>query len=242
MECLGAGRYCQPFQPARQARHVPAQGPRPAGLHDHGNERITGSSVRHQLQRPSQPPSQAHDLGVVRSVTAVVGSRTSALSSPTPRPPSSQCPQRRRLAAGDADHFMMTALDCQRHAGHDHLAQATGARPGRRRRRPSRCGPGLVVVLRWNRLRLSIGFHGSTRLLHAPSAASLEWSIPYWFLADGRRVIIVAKITTVYEHAYLGFLDAYATPGEWTYPLVVGVSDVSMAEPGATSANWNTAM
>ena len=63
-------------------------------------------------------------------------------------------------------------------------------------------------------------------------------SIPYWFFADGRRVIIVAKITTVYEHAYLGFLDAYATPGEWAYPLVVGGSMSWMAEPGATSANW----
>lgn len=47
-------------------------------------------------------------------------------------------------------------------------------------------------------------------------------SIPYWFVADGKRVIIVAKITTNFECAYLGFIDTYPSPGQYAYPLLVG--------------------
>lgn len=63
-------------------------------------------------------------------------------------------------------------------------------------------------------------------------------SIPYWFIADGRCVKIIAKITTVFEHAYLGFPDTYASPGEWAYPLIVGGSMAWETEPGATSQSW----
>ena len=78
------------------------------------------------------------------------------------------------------------------------------------------------------RLLGATGFDAGMAFAAQPGACSRPvlplWngSIPYWFFADGRRVIVVAKITTVYEHAYLGFLDAYATPGEWAYPLVGG--------------------
>ncbi len=60
------------------------------------------------------------------------------------------------------------------------------------------------------------GFHGS---LYLPL---WEDSIPYWFVADGRRVIVVAKLNTQYEVAYLGLLDSYFTPDQWPYPLALG--------------------
>ena len=47
-------------------------------------------------------------------------------------------------------------------------------------------------------------------------------SIPYWFIADGRRAIIIAKIDAQYEMAYLGFADPYFSPGQWPYPLILG--------------------
>jgi hypothetical protein len=47
-------------------------------------------------------------------------------------------------------------------------------------------------------------------------------TIPYWFIADGRRVIVIAKINTQYEMAYLGLLDPYFSPEQWPYPLAVG--------------------
>jgi hypothetical protein len=49
--------------------------------------------------------------------------------------------------------------------------------------------------------------------------------IPYWFIINGRRILVVAKISTVYVSAYLGLLEApYASPGQWPYPLMIGGS------------------
>jgi hypothetical protein len=47
-------------------------------------------------------------------------------------------------------------------------------------------------------------------------------AIPYTFIGSGRRLIVVAKVSTVYETAYLGLALPYATPGQYPYPLVVG--------------------
>lgn len=63
-------------------------------------------------------------------------------------------------------------------------------------------------------------------------------SIPYWFVADGKRVIVVAKVSTVFESAYLGFIDTYPSPGQWAYPLAIGGMLAFRAEPAATSVNW----
>ncbi len=79
-----------------------------------------------------------------------------------------------------------------------------------------------------------------------PSPVLNLWdsSIPYWFIANGRRVIVIAKISTVYVAAYLGFLAPYASPGSFPYPLVVGGSmawdglSAAAIEPSATDARW----
>lgn len=63
-------------------------------------------------------------------------------------------------------------------------------------------------------------------------------AIPYWFMISGKRAIVVAKVSTVYEMAYMGFLDSYASPGQWSYPLAVGGSMSWYSEPAASSANW----
>lgn len=58
-----------------------------------------------------------------------------------------------------------------------------------------------------------------------PAGLSLwQYAIPYWFIANGRRVIIVAKVGTAYENAYLGFMLPYAMPSEHFYPMFVGGS------------------
>lgn len=49
-----------------------------------------------------------------------------------------------------------------------------------------------------------------------------QYSIPYWFFANGRRIVIVAKVGTSYETGYLGFMLPYATPQEHFYPMFVG--------------------
>jgi hypothetical protein len=63
-------------------------------------------------------------------------------------------------------------------------------------------------------------------------------SVPYWFVANGRRVVMIAKISTVYEAMYLGFFNQYANPNQHPYPLVVGGSMSWANEPASTSTNW----
>jgi hypothetical protein len=76
----------------------------------------------------------------------------------------------------------------------------------------------------------------------SPSPVLNLWdsTIPYWFVANGRRVIVVAKISTVYVVAYLGFLAPYASPGSFPYPLIVGGSMAwdGNPEPAVGSVNW----
>lgn len=72
---------------------------------------------------------------------------------------------------------------------------------------------GYLATSRWY---AQAGFHGK---LYLPL---WDASIPYWFVADGRRVIVVAKISTQYEIAYLGFLDPYFSPEQLPYPLAIG--------------------
>lgn len=52
----------------------------------------------------------------------------------------------------------------------------------------------------------------------------LNGSMPYWFIANGRRFTFVVKVSTVYESAYMGFLLPTGTPNEYPYPLVIGGS------------------
>jgi hypothetical protein len=60
-------------------------------------------------------------------------------------------------------------------------------------------------------------------------------SIPYWFVVNGRRVVVVAKLNTQYEIAYLGFVDPYFTPDQWPYPLAIG----GALAFGASIPNWH---
>jgi len=64
--------------------------------------------------------------------------------------------------------------------------------------------------------RQQAGYHGN---LYLPLWDS---SIPYWFIVDGRRAIVVAKLNTQYEIAYFGFLDSYFSPEQWPYPIAIG--------------------
>lgn len=47
-------------------------------------------------------------------------------------------------------------------------------------------------------------------------------AIPYWLIANGRRFILIAKISTVYSTLYAGFILPYATSAEMPYPLFIG--------------------
>lgn len=45
-------------------------------------------------------------------------------------------------------------------------------------------------------------------------------STPYWFIANGQRVVIVAKVNTRYMSMYLGKFLPYGTPNQYPYPVM----------------------
>jgi hypothetical protein len=60
----------------------------------------------------------------------------------------------------------------------------------------------------------------------------------YWFIANGRRFIVIVKITTIYEMAYAGFILPYGLPNEYPYPLMVGGSACRATSGATTPKQW----
>ncbi len=77
-------------------------------------------------------------------------------------------------------------------------------------------------------LRGATGFLDASARTAQPGVSDLVdlclWSgsIKYWFIANGRRFIIIAKVSTVYESAYAGFILPAGLPTEYPYPLAIG--------------------
>lgn len=72
----------------------------------------------------------------------------------------------------------------------------------------------------------------------SPIAALWNGSIPYWFIGSGRRVIVISKVSTVYEMVYLGFINTYPSPNQFPYPLLIGGSMAFNSEPAITSPTF----
>jgi hypothetical protein len=69
-------------------------------------------------------------------------------------------------------------------------------------------------------------------------------SIPYWFICNGRRAIVVAKIDIQYEVAYLGLHAPYFSPDQLPYPMVLGGSMAfgqTFPQWDSTEWRWNNA-
>lgn len=63
------------------------------------------------------------------------------------------------------------------------------------------------------------------------------WNSPidYWFVANGRRFIVVARISTYWFTGYAGFILPYVLPDIWPYPLFIGGNN-----HGVTTQIWST--
>jgi hypothetical protein len=59
-----------------------------------------------------------------------------------------------------------------------------------------------------------------------PKVTLWNSSIPYWFVGNGRRFAMIAKVSTVYVACYMGFLLPYGIPNQIPYPLAIGGSSV----------------
>ena len=88
------------------------------------------------------------------------------------------------------------------------------------------------------------GFNSASEWYGQPNRQSglylplVNSSIPYWFICNGRRAIIVAKVGSQYEVAYLGFIDPFFTPGQMPYPLALGGTLAFSAPPLWNSTSW----
>lgn len=97
----------------------------------------------------------------------------------------------------------------------------------------------------------STGFNNAEVTINQPGArqsdcAVLLWdtSIPYWFIANGRRFIVVAKVSTVFQSMYGGLIMPHGTPGEFPYPLFTGGCHYTMSSRWSVTnvghkAFWN---
>jgi len=88
------------------------------------------------------------------------------------------------------------------------------------------------------------GFNSASEWYAQPNAQAglylplLNASIPYWFIVNGRRAIVVAKVGSQYEVAYLGLIDPYFTPGQMPYLLALGGTLAFSAPPLWNSTSW----
>lgn len=62
--------------------------------------------------------------------------------------------------------------------------------------------------------------------------------IPYWFVANGRRVVMVAKVSTNFMMMHLGFINQYASPSQYPYPLLIGGNMAWSPELNLADASW----
>lgn len=68
-------------------------------------------------------------------------------------------------------------------------------------------------------------------------------AIPYWILATPRRIILVAKVSTTYQHMHLGLLNPPATDAQYPYPLLIAGTGSTKARGYSSvsnSAYWNS--
>lgn len=56
----------------------------------------------------------------------------------------------------------------------------------------------------------------------APYLNLWQNSIDYWFYANDRRFVVVAKMSTVYASCYCGFYLPWGTPAQVPFPLFIG--------------------
>lgn len=84
-------------------------------------------------------------------------------------------------------------------------------------------------------------FAGQVNSTHDHTINLWNQPMPYWFVANGRRFIVVVRVASVYMSAYCGFILPYVLPNLWPYPLFIGASSrqptwrYSVATPNMSS-------
>lgn len=76
-------------------------------------------------------------------------------------------------------------------------------------------------------------------LARTPAVFLDQAPMQYWMVANGRRFIVVIKISTVYQAMYGGFFLPYASPAAYPYPLFIGgTRGFSGYSAGQIATSW----
>lgn len=59
-------------------------------------------------------------------------------------------------------------------------------------------------------------------------------AMKYWFVANGQRVQVIAKVSTTYHSAYLGLIYPYGSPAQYPLPFVIA------ADTSLLNYRWST--
>lgn len=70
-------------------------------------------------------------------------------------------------------------------------------------------------------------FAGAGSLGILPRMPMFNSAISYWFVANGRRFIVVAKSSAYWGSLYAGFILPYGTPTQYPYPLFIGANSAT---------------
>lgn len=62
-------------------------------------------------------------------------------------------------------------------------------------------------------------------------------SIPYWFVVNGQRIIVVAKVSTTYHIGYFGYWYPYGQPSAFPYPVLIAASTGIQATRWSATTN-----
>jgi hypothetical protein len=85
------------------------------------------------------------------------------------------------------------------------------------------------------RMAAATGYNSAQPFIGQPGISPFAFlplwngSIPYTFIANGQRAIIVAQVSSVWETAYIGKFNPFGSPSQYPYPVAVGGSSNSNA-------------
>lgn len=70
---------------------------------------------------------------------------------------------------------------------------------------------------------------------HTKYLCSYNQPLNYWIVANGRRFIVLEKVSTVYLSCYCGLFNSYSSPTQYPYPLYIGATSDRMQRWSATT-------
>jgi hypothetical protein len=96
------------------------------------------------------------------------------------------------------------------------------------------------------RLNGFTGFNNAQPFANQPGGMNKDYtpfvpmwknSMPYWFVANGQRVMMFVRVSTIYMSMYMGLVNTFISPGQYPYPLLIGGCMAYNSIQGVGSAN-----